>query len=89
MKTIILNENNVQDFVRKIMELYETKIITNSEFISDNGKLKIKFEENNIPKIIEKNAETKLNFIVTHKPYRSLSKFVPFDNKSITVSNIF
>jgi len=44
---------------------------------------------NNIPKIIEKNAETKLNFIVTHKPYRSLSKFVPFDNKSITVSNIF
>lgn len=53
MKTIILNENNVQDFVRKIMELYETKIMTDSEFISDNGKLKIKFEENIIPKIID------------------------------------
>ena len=44
---------------------------------------------NNIPKIIENIADIKLNFIVTHKPYRSLSKFVPIDNKSITVSNLF
>ena len=38
---------------------------------------------NNIPKIIENIADIKLNFIVTHKPYRSLSKFVPFDKKQI------